>query len=81
MSETLLAFHIEPEVTQRLSEMAAKLGYDLLCSFLHNNAVDFFAQADSPVSGTKYWVYRLRFRPETIDHQLRAALRAKGFEL
>lgn len=79
--EVAVSFDVEPGFTEQLAKLAADIGAELVTGFLHGHASDLITPADRPVVGTKHAVMRLRLSSELLDQELRAALRAKGFDV
>ncbi len=76
-----VSFGLDAKSAELLAHVAESLVSDLIVLLLENPSVCVFTSADGFVHGTQNSIVRLRFDPIPLDKQVRAALRAAGYEL
>ena len=76
-----VSVHLEPGASEDIVDFLPVLVRDLLFCLIHDLLPDILKGSDLAVDGTNKRRLRLRERPDEIDRKLRAALRAKGFDL
>jgi len=76
-----MSFQFEPAVLEQLSRQLLGVIDDLLSVLIKDLGADFIKTSYVPVNGAKNSLIAFQADPIMFDQQLRAALRAKGFNI
>jgi hypothetical protein len=75
------SFQFEPAVLENLSRHLLGVIDDLLSVLIKDLSADFIKASYVPMNGAENSLIAFQADPVMFDHQLRAALRAKGFNI